>query len=430
MQKQFTFVVLLGVLVAPGAASAYTLRTTDAGRPVRWADAAVSFRVNTSLGDVGAPDQVARTVVEALAGWGDLPASPFFFDGDPRPVSNHSPSSMDGVTDIVLVEHDWQFEDDYAGVTLVSYDVASGVIRDADIYLNGVDQDFEVEATGDAYDVGNVLTHELGHLLGMGHSEATDATMFAMSRPGETGKRTLSQDDAAGFEELYGDFAGTTGAAPSCSMTPQAPGSAAVFTTMLVIILLLVNRARGRRPVPVRRIAAALAVGLVVLFVGTSTGRAFEHRYRPAEELARSADVILLGTVQSRHAHWAGRIIVTDVTVSVDECWVGDCGSRSRVVRELGGEVGEYGMLAPEPSALPVGARALLFARESGAVTERLLVVVDGRQGVFTLDTARRLHRDLTASPDRPSPALEEILDLRSLRAVILSALEAQRTNR
>jgi hypothetical protein len=63
--------------------------------------------------------------------------------------------------------------------------VARGVILQADIIVNAVDH-----AWGpDAYDLQNVLTHELGHALGLPHLEAAHATMFARIRPGEPEKR-------------------------------------------------------------------------------------------------------------------------------------------------------------------------------------------------------------------------------------------------
>jgi hypothetical protein len=47
------------------------------------------------------------------------------------------------------------------------------------------------------------LTHEIGHLFGLGHSERTDATMFLSAENGEIWKRTLSQDDIDGICALY-----------------------------------------------------------------------------------------------------------------------------------------------------------------------------------------------------------------------------------
>ena len=54
------------------------------------------------------------------------------------------------------------------------------------------------------YDLQNVLTHELGHLLGLGEDMTdVDATMYAFSQPGETGKRDLEVVDKDSIASLY-----------------------------------------------------------------------------------------------------------------------------------------------------------------------------------------------------------------------------------
>lgn len=53
------------------------------------------------------------------------------------------------------------------------------------------------------YDIGQVFTHELGHLLGLDHSSVTGATMISGSAPGETYKRTIEADDINGILYIY-----------------------------------------------------------------------------------------------------------------------------------------------------------------------------------------------------------------------------------
>lgn len=53
------------------------------------------------------------------------------------------------------------------------------------------------------YDIGQVFTHELGHLLGLDHSNVSGATMWSGSAKGETYKRTIEEDDKAGIRDLY-----------------------------------------------------------------------------------------------------------------------------------------------------------------------------------------------------------------------------------
>ncbi|EOY04282.1 Matrixin family protein, putative [Theobroma cacao] len=51
-------------------------------------------------------------------------------------------------------------------------------------------------------DVESVAVHEIGHLLGLGHSRDPNAIMFALYMPG-TIKRNLGQDDIDGMRALY-----------------------------------------------------------------------------------------------------------------------------------------------------------------------------------------------------------------------------------
>ncbi len=60
-------------------------------------------------------------------------------------------------------------------------------------------------APEDSFDLANTLAHELGHCIGMYHSDKASAIMYAYNNPG-TGEeaRHLSDDDRAGVQFLYG----------------------------------------------------------------------------------------------------------------------------------------------------------------------------------------------------------------------------------
>lgn len=84
------------------------------------------------------------------------------------------------------------------GVTQVSFKEASGEILEADILIND-DFVFSTDVNDVNY-LGNVITHEIGHFLGLGHGQVTGSTMiYTLSR----GQSKISNDDAAGVYAIY-----------------------------------------------------------------------------------------------------------------------------------------------------------------------------------------------------------------------------------
>lgn len=80
--------------------------------------------------------------------------------------------------------------DEVLAKTTVAYDEGTGEIVDADIAVR----------TGLGSKLQAVLTHEIGHALGLGHSEVKDSTMFWSYFDGQ---ETLHTDDIAGAHTLY-----------------------------------------------------------------------------------------------------------------------------------------------------------------------------------------------------------------------------------
>lgn len=95
-------------------------------------------------------------------------------------------------------------------ITLVTADEDNNTIMDADILVNGGHLFTDVVAAGQksaqagAYDLQNVITHELGHWFGLDEDTAnTEATMYAYVFPGETKKRDLDASDINSVQLAY-----------------------------------------------------------------------------------------------------------------------------------------------------------------------------------------------------------------------------------
>ncbi|OGS33651.1 MAG: hypothetical protein A2293_10225 [Elusimicrobia bacterium RIFOXYB2_FULL_49_7] len=77
------------------------------------------------------------------------------------------------------------------------------VMQEFDIEMNG--RDFEWSTTGEPgkMDVGHIATHEVGHALGLGHSDVAGSVMWSTATYGDTTHRHLTSDDSTGLSKLY-----------------------------------------------------------------------------------------------------------------------------------------------------------------------------------------------------------------------------------
>ena len=128
------------------------------------------------------------------------------------------------VNTLAWLSEGWQSERGYdrdaLAVTLATSTRDSGEILDADMFLNSEYWDWaDCPATGcsDEVDLMNTVVHELGHVLGLGHTLADrNATMWASAAIGTVNKRSLAADDVAGLCAIYP----TQTVDPECSYAP------------------------------------------------------------------------------------------------------------------------------------------------------------------------------------------------------------------
>jgi hypothetical protein len=96
----------------------------------------------------------------------------------------------------------WSNDGQTIAVTLTTYDEKSGIIYDSDIELNSPTFFFTTSDGGlcnpplvttncVSTDVENTMTHEIGHFIGLDHTNFTGSTMNPRAQPGEISKRTI-----------------------------------------------------------------------------------------------------------------------------------------------------------------------------------------------------------------------------------------------
>jgi predicted Zn-dependent protease len=79
-------------------------------------------------------------------------------------------------------------------------------IDDADIYTNtkiDMTSSREPDGCSGEYDIDGIMVHEVGHVIGLGHSTVSGATMYPSVSACNFNNRTLEADDLAGKNDLY-----------------------------------------------------------------------------------------------------------------------------------------------------------------------------------------------------------------------------------
>ncbi len=226
-------------------ADAYEFQLDQGGSPQR-----VEGTVQYSLNQQGSRDvpyaQLLPAVHAAFATWQDASGGRLSFqDVGPTQLGPPGPDEARlGIPVTISWEEDeWDYEGDDQAVAILIEDPDTHVIVRADIVFNGVTHHWAILADGQPHpgadDVQNTLTHEIGHLVGFGHTQDRTSTMLPSTFPGDVAGRLLDTQDVAGIAALYAEAASQEQAA-GCSTKPGGPSSA-------LGLLLLAGLLRRRR---------------------------------------------------------------------------------------------------------------------------------------------------------------------------------------
>jgi hypothetical protein len=89
--------------------------------------------------------------------------------------------------------------------TLIGY-YSGSTIYDADVYTNtrySFTSSKETDGCSGEFDMDGIMVHEVGHVIGIGHSNVSGATMYPTVSSCNYNNRTLEADDLAAKNDLY-----------------------------------------------------------------------------------------------------------------------------------------------------------------------------------------------------------------------------------
>jgi hypothetical protein len=299
-------IVAAALLWTPPAARAYTVKQTSNGAVVRWFSNDVSMRIDPSMQQYFKDIPVEQVVTLSAHAWHGLNGVPelLISEGEPGPAG-YQTGKGDRGNGVYLVK-EWELQDNALAVTVATFETRTGKIVDADVLVNAnhplvlLPDGPDMRAEG--FDLYGVMTHEMGHVLGLGESyDVRMATMFPSVAPGETHQRDIDQDDKDGVNDAYSHAipadAETAGCGGSSVVARRGKAHGAPFWFVLGAGLLTAGLwLRQRRKADGKR-AGVPALALVVLF-GASV---------PGAEPASSERVEVLRTLALRRLPYAQR---------------------------------------------------------------------------------------------------------------------------
>jgi hypothetical protein len=246
------------------------------GEPLWWANSCVGFSLQRDASEHIPMKYVRQVATRSFTAWSDLEcetgyATLAFSELEEAECKRTEYNDGGKNSNIILFQDtkwDYKGADNTLAKTTVTFDAETGEIFDADIEINHAYNNFTISDEIVDYDLESVLTHEVGHLIGLDHTPDYAATMYAGYEPGSMEQRSLEPDDVlgactaypperdavcdprprGGFGSVCGDAVAEDLAEAACSFGAVGGGERGGRSSALVLAGLALLSATRRRP--------------------------------------------------------------------------------------------------------------------------------------------------------------------------------------